>query len=325
MESWKIVTDIVSVDGNVYSQTSRYNYGPVWFNILSLQSMLTLDNSLQTVGYYVTAILTLVDLMISAWLFRIYGLMPACIFLINPVSIIITGYHRQFDNIAFLLGAISVTLYSRAIGRLSEIISLITLGFSLATKHILFLFPLWMYMRNKKNCFRLDVLAIPYLIFAFSFLFYINFESINGIVDNVFLYRSFNNSPLIRPLLSDYLFSNVPKFFCFIALMIFVGYKSRSSNLYDLLNKYSISLVIFSSAIANQYLAICVPAISTRPKNLFYFMFSILAGLFLIVHHDGLHVNFPFFSLSDINVYSGCTWLLLIGLVSDCLKDKKYV
>ena len=40
IESWYIVADIMRHGGNVYAETGRYNYGPVWFFILHVLDVL---------------------------------------------------------------------------------------------------------------------------------------------------------------------------------------------------------------------------------------------------------------------------------------------
>ncbi len=37
--SYRIVADIMANDGNVYLETQRYNYGPIWFYILSFLAL----------------------------------------------------------------------------------------------------------------------------------------------------------------------------------------------------------------------------------------------------------------------------------------------
>ncbi|CAM8376021.1 hypothetical protein MCEMHM7_00896 [Candidatus Methylopumilus planktonicus] len=34
VDSYRVVADIVARGGNVYQETGRYNYGPIWFYIL---------------------------------------------------------------------------------------------------------------------------------------------------------------------------------------------------------------------------------------------------------------------------------------------------
>jgi hypothetical protein len=102
-ESHLIVGKIVSSGGNVYAETSRYNYGPIFSLCLGLFYYLSsfLGNPSFAYRMFIVCFLTCFDIALSFLLYKKYKSMSiAALFFLNPVSIIITGYHNQFDVLA---------------------------------------------------------------------------------------------------------------------------------------------------------------------------------------------------------------------------------
>jgi hypothetical protein len=87
------------------------------------------------------------------------------------------------------------------------------------------------------------------------------------------------------------LLHHAPPFTLFIATMLFLGLLWRPQKAIESLHFYLISLVVFSSAIANQYLAICIPSIATQ-WNLAYGIYTFIGTIFLLVDYDGLHIHY---------------------------------
>src|SRR5579859_6127536 len=150
-ESCRVIAGLMEEGKNVYANTDRYNYGPVLFNLLYVLDVVAGRNPEVFRGLLV-ALLSLADAGIAWILWRKYGLRAGVLFFLNPVSIMITGYHNQFDNVAVLLGLCSVILYGedfakRPGGRQYGALGI--LGLSLMTKHLLFVFPLWLAVKQK--------------------------------------------------------------------------------------------------------------------------------------------------------------------------------
>lgn len=116
-DSFEIVRGLVERGENVYAGTVRYNYSPVWFLLLGLFGRVSELAGLPF-HFVIRAFLTFVDVGIAlllaaaAWRLGRSPALPALIFLANPVSIAVTGYHGQFDNLAtlFVLAAVVVQL-----------------------------------------------------------------------------------------------------------------------------------------------------------------------------------------------------------------------
>ena len=292
MESYRIVADIVAKGGDVYAETNRYNYGPVWFHILhALDSLPWIaGDRLTTLHWKVACFLTIVDIGICLTLFRSYGTTVAALFFLNPISIMITGYHSQFENFAILLGLLSVGLLDRQKGNRWMWLGLVLLGLSLSIKHILFLFPLWLAIKQKYWSRKLLFAGLPYVIFLAGFVTYLPHDA-HQILKNVFLYRSWNNAPLWSDFAPGFVHHVAGPFILFIGTMLFLGLVWRTKESIESLHLYLISLVTFSSALANQYLAICVPSIATQ-WNLAYGAYTFIGSAFLLVDHDGMHFHY---------------------------------
>lgn len=309
MDSWRIIADIMNQGGNVYFETYRYKYGPIWFHILHALDAL-LPPSLQTVQalhYKIAFFLTLVDVGIALILFRSLGLLVATLFFLNPISIIITGYHGQFDNVAVLLGLLAVLFLKDLANPKKCIAALILLGLSLSVKHILFIFPLWLAFKQPTWRAKCLTMFIPYGVFLIGFLPYWNggqsmpvygndenglwgVVGQTGLVENVFLYQSFNNAPFWRALLPNVIFDYLSPTLLFIGTLILLGYWWRKKGAHETLNLYLIAVVAFSSAIANQYLTIPTAGIATQ-WNWFYASYTAISTLQLAADWPGLHIG----------------------------------
>ncbi len=140
VDSYFIVAGILRHGGNVYLETKRYNYGPIWFYLIHLLDWLAggRENILRCL---IAGFLSLVDFGIFLVLLRRVGKLAASLFFLNPVSILITGYQSQFDNLVILMGLWAIHLFGddfdQPVNR-RKFYGLLVLGLSLMTKHLLF-------------------------------------------------------------------------------------------------------------------------------------------------------------------------------------------
>ena len=194
MDSWQIVAGIADHGDNVYSSTDRYNFAPGWFHILHALNLLAGHNP-AVFRYFVAGFLSLGDVGIFFILWRRFGKLAAGWFFLNPISVIITGYQCNFDNLAILLGLLAVLLmgdeFDQPLGR-RKLLGLVVLGLSLVIKHVFFAFPFWLAVKQKGLRQKLVVILMPVSLFALSFVPYWHTGS-QGIIQNVFRYRSFTN------------------------------------------------------------------------------------------------------------------------------------
>lgn len=320
VESYGIVARIMAEGGNVYNETPRYNYGPVWFHVLHALDQLG-PGGAQALRWKVAALLTLVDVGIFAFLVRRYSLAAGCLFFLNPVSVLITGYHSQFDNLAVLVALLAVAHFDPNEGRLNRWTCMAALGLSLTIKHLLFVFPFWLALKERSWSGRLVVLTTPVLLFLLAFLPYLP-HGAAGIAVNVFLYRSKDNGPLWSTILPDSVLAAAPMTAFFILALLALGWWTRRKSPLESLHYYLIGLVAFTSAMANQYLAICIPALAVR-WNWVFALYSFVGGVYLAVHRSGLASQTVqgLLSWRGELAYPLLAWLLAAGLLVAMLRD----
>jgi hypothetical protein len=319
-ESFRIVTEIASRGGNVYAETSRYNYGPVWFNLLHLFDRMgsVLSNRPCAFRLLLVTFLTGVDLCIFSLLFRSFGRRAALMFLLNPIGIVITGYHNQFDNLAVLTGLVAVLIYEkRLMPKCRDPLwpSLAVLGVSLVIKHDLFAFPLWMALKCTSWRRAIATAAVPIGIFFASFVPYWS-TSRDGIIAHVFLYPSFDNAPLWHIVVPGALQAIITPKVLFALALIVGGWLFRGLPATHSLLLYTLVLVSFSPAVANQYLAIVVPAVAVY-WNVPFGLYSLLGSLLVAGNADGLHFDAlaALLPKSNVRAYDAPMLTLLLGLI----------
>jgi hypothetical protein len=252
---------------------------------------LSQTNRVPIFRYTIAGLLSLVDVGIFVILLRKIGRLAAYAFFLNPIAIIITGYHSQFDNLALLVGLLSVLLMGDDFEKplnVRKLIGLAVLGLSLATKHILFAFPLWLAVKQKGLLRKAAVVLVPTTVFVAGFVPYW-FTGKEGILRNVFAYESMDFQVFYR------LF--VPRFFQGLAsatvvwlfMLVFFAFVFRTRRALPSLLLYTCVLVVASPAMANQYLAIVVPFISSY-ANLFFVAYTIIGTWHLLIDGAGFNI-----------------------------------
>ncbi|HEY6147250.1 MAG TPA: hypothetical protein VIZ69_06110, partial [Thermoanaerobaculia bacterium] len=186
--------------GNVYAETRRYNYSPLWglllaaFDALGRASRLGL---LRTVGLF----LFCVDAG-TAWLVaRLFasragpdefpaagGAAAGLLFFANPVSVLVSSWHLQFDGLSIFFLLLAILAHENAGNRRNACAAWLSL--SLLAKHVTWFHPLLFARRDGLR--RAGWYAVPYAAFAASFLPYA--ASWREIRDHVFRYRSLSGN-----------------------------------------------------------------------------------------------------------------------------------
>ena len=340
-ESYCIVGKIVGNFGNVYAETSRYNYGPLFFCIQGLSYWLAnlFPNWISAFRIIIISILTCADLGITAFICKKFGRKKAIIFFLNPVSIIITGYHNQFDNIAVLFALLSIYFYNEEKDfNKKDFLFVLFLSLSLITKHILFIFPFFILIKKELPLKKRALYSfVPPLVFLFSFVPFAiqSKEALSGIINNVFLYKSFNNYPLLNFIepVSNFLSLDV----FVIKMSLIVGLLIRKKNYDTQLFIYFIALVSLSSAIANQYLAIPLASLIILDKKWYKYVYIIPTTIYLLLEKDGLKL-FDKFIINKMpnqiiscceffinHAYSICAWILFVFLIYNIVNKEKEI
>ncbi len=311
LQSWAIVASVLDSGGNVYAETARYNYAPVWIQVIGVASWFSslFDDEIGAFGLFFTLLLTAVDVGLCLLLRRKGGDMVALLFFLNPISILISGHHRQFGNLALLLGLVAAHLFDRSDpDRLDSKawLGMLVLGLSLTTKHLLFALPWWLALKRRRLVHGLVVFTVPVALFLASFLPYWS-EGSDGIVQNVFLYRFVPNAPLwngwMPPLIADL----VPATVGLLAALTLGGLVLRKVAAFPSVLLYTALLVVASPAMANQYFALVAPFLAWF-LNVFAVVYVIGATALLLVSPDGLHLTA---AVDPVWLYtSGVSWLV---------------
>lgn len=274
LESWALFSELVRDGKNVYAETYRNPYGPLWAYLCAGAGYLSvhLFGSASLVAFHrlLALFLSLVDVAIAGLLVRRHSLLVGAIFLLNPISLLITGFHSQFENLAILFAFIACLLLE---DRSRYGLAMAVLGLSLVVKHILIFLPLWFLFRPGASRRERALSLVPFAVFGASFLPFIGDErGLEGVIEHVFLYDSFHLDGFFPHFLQSFVplkgielaFSWVPLFsgfkFVWLAAMMLTGFAVRDRSYREQLLVYLVAVVVFSSAIADQYLTIPMAA-----------------------------------------------------------------
>ncbi len=336
LESYWLVSEAVVKGRSVYAETTRYNYGPIWYLLLGNFRQIAGAFYIDNIYYFhilIAAFLTIVDVTIALMLRRSYGASASLFFFLNPVSILITGYHSQFDNFAILLAFAACSRLARGNTRADirkTIFSMALLGLSLATKHICLFLPFWLWWayRDESVKIRTSILLVSYGIFGLLFLpFALDPNSVAGIIRNVCKYGSFYGNGLIFQFLNLFVdISFVETYFklsfakgAFIFLAIFSGafWTGRVEGKYkaeELFFIYIIILVAFTPSMADQYLAIPLIALARYHKYIAVWLYSLAGTVVLLSSPTNIMLD-RFSELRFIGYQQVQTWLAILLLI----------
>lgn len=317
LQSWALVAEIVENGGNVYAETDRYNYGPVWSWVLHGfgSTALYFQHPGRAFILFLALLLTLADLGIMAVLYRRFGAPAALLFFLHPVSMMVSGYKFQFDNLAIFIGLVAL----EAMDRRTENgwwwwVGLGLLGVSIATKHVLFAFPLWIAVKEEGWTRKISAVVIPVAIFFVSFVPYWT-EGHAGILRNVFGYSPGRLQPFWEGLVPPLIGAVMPSSVWFFGSMVLFALVFRRYPRHGSLLFYILVLFVFSPEMANQYLAIPLAAVAVY-MNFPFALYSLAAT----AHFLKQMPNSPYPGLlswipAPLVDYPVCTALALAGLV----------
>jgi hypothetical protein len=308
-DSWVIIAK-VPLGGNVYA-TDRYNFAPGWFLILHILYFLSGHNP-AAFRYFVPGFLSLVDAGIFYILWRKFGRLAGCWFFLNPISIVVSGYQNNFDNIAILAGLLAVFLikdeFDKPLGR-RAILGLALLGISLVLKHVFFAFPFWLAIKQRGFGQKILMVAIPVSIFLLSFVPYWPGGK-NEIIQNVFLYRSYTTDffyNMFLPRFVQFMFSSQSVWvFCLVIFAFICRQKSTLETMF----LYTCVMVATPPANINEYLAIPLCFVATH-LNLFTILYTFFGSVHVLVDYNGLRLH----RISPTSCIDMAIYMLFLALV----------
>ena len=283
-ESYALVAGIARAGGDPYAETTRYNYSPLWAFVCVAAEAAAGALGTRPILVY-GALLLLADAATALLVFVLArrrnprgsaesrAALAALLFFANPVSILVSSRHLQFDGLAilFLLGAIAFSERAR------ELPAAVALSVSLLVKHVAGLHPLLFRRRPGAKGF-LPVI-LPYAVFAASLLPYA--VSWREIFRNVVSYRGVTGhygieAMVLLPGVPDW--APVPIFFAAVAVAI--ALLSRVELARASLRLFLV-ILIFAPGFGRQYCVwpIALGALFAGPGFLLY---SLVAGAFLV-------------------------------------------
>jgi len=313
------------LDGNNPYELNQFNYAPSWLAILV--GLRFFSTGVDEFRLYIAVFLLLTDLAIALILMKKGYSLAALLFFVSPIGIAISGQHQQIDSLAILVALIAVLI---AAGRMSGSVNardwalVGLLGLSLSIKHVFLLFPVWLFLRQGSIKKRLLYLIGPYVVFALALAF--PFLTATDVVfTSMVRYGGANNSPVLYFLLPDqamsWIISQDLTKVAFAVALVIVGYLFRRLPLFELALLYTVSALLFSWSVVNQYLAIPLAGVSVW-MNLGFAVWMLLGSVYLL--GDPLTLNFPILNqvhphlFQDFNVVSqdlfpwlAFGWLLL--------------
>lgn len=307
---------------NVYALTEKYNYGPFWFFTMKTLRLVAVTIGFEQMSpYFFTALLSFIDILLIFSIKYLFNWKVALFYWLSPVSIAITGYWRQFDNIALLFVLLSVIVFLKYQKKYSLkylVISMFLLGISLIYKHIFIIFPIWLLL-SEKSYKRWIIYSIPFLLFVGAFVpFIMNPAGLAGIKANVFGYKSTLFSPffevtglsIFTSLIDDYVN------FILLGIMLIIAFIYKKAAPSEKLLRYSMFILFFTPALASQYLIIgLLPAI--KKINTGFILFIITGGVYLITPH--------FNYLSVLNIWEAKIMIPMVCFMLGVLLSIKFI
>lgn len=300
--SYEIVTDILRHGGNVYVETSRYNYSPVWFYVLHTLDYVHQNHSGVPFHFVVRSFLTLIDagsfvlLVLIARRTNQSVCKTALFFYVNPVSFLITGFHGQFENVTvfLLLGGI-YCYYRWAFSRATLALLWIFSTAAMIIKHNVFYQVIIFIRQRTQGLLKTGLFfGASVLLFLLSFIPHLNKESWDAIVNNAFLYSSSTNwygtTFLIKLSCLKYLF---------LLGLLWFSYRRISDDLIDRALCGMLFFLTFTTGLGIQYFVLPIALGALRPSPA-YVIYSIVCGLFLL--GSGSNCHLPGFNCLNINL-----------------------
>ena len=185
--SYEHVAGIVARGGNVYAETSRYNYGPIWSLVLGGIYQLRAGTGLPF-HLIVRTFLSLVDVADAILLGLICkSLARSAIYMLSPVAILIVGLHGQFDNLAALPLLAAILLLERSSTPPEWIWMLGTLALCIKHLNVFCVWMLFCYAFPWRKAMLLFSASLA--VFLIEFIPWLDAGGPQGILQNVFLYR----------------------------------------------------------------------------------------------------------------------------------------
>lgn len=298
LESYHIVGKLINAGKNIYAETDRYNYSPLWALTLGFIKNVSyvFDNNELFFRVFIIILLSFADVFIAFWLWRQYNFFFFIIFLFNPLSIYITGFHNQFDNLAIAFALWSAFFIEKKDIK-KKLLGYLLLSLSICFKHLfIFILP-WLFFRAKLRKEKYLVF-LPVLIFLVLFLpFSFSNQGLKGIWENVFTYRNAYN------IYSFFIFKGIWRPLILLFLISFAFLLIKKEKLTKQFALYLLLITAFSPIAAGQYLIIPIVGHLVINPLLGLFYITIASGFIFFKISNFLSFIIPVFQLSTLSLF----------------------
>jgi len=292
MESFHHVAEIVAKGGNVYAETSRYNYSPAWFMVLGVLNRI--HTQLPAIPLFVliksfTSVIDLITLMVLLFICqheKLSMIKASIFFYLNPVSFLISGYHGQFENWAILMVLIGILAYLKLRHKapLAAALLWIFATAGLIIKHNIF-YELIICLNCAIKRYWLKILLFVVSVCAFLVLFIPYWATgSKGIIDNVFRYSS---GVGWYGIVSMFYLPELK--YVFIAAMFIFPLFLKGPDIITQCLLGMIFFLAFTTGIAAQYLILPVALGALRPSKGFM-LYSLAASVFVLGYTPNVYL-----------------------------------
>lgn len=220
------------------------------------------------------------------------------LYAINPVTILVTTLHGQFDVIPAFFVLLSIYLLNKK----QELLSILGLSFAVLTKTwpLLFIIPIARRIKNKKLLI-LIIFFLAIFVFIYTYLFKSSLVNIGKtLIYYQGLWGIWGTSELLGRLGKLGLFWQKLTTFIFLISFFSYSYINNKKSLTNEILNLLFFFFIFTTNFSIQYFAWIVPfLILVKPRNYFYLILLISVYLF----------SFYFFWLFCFNCGSTPNWL----------------
>jgi len=311
MQCWEVIADIAAKDGNVYNETHKYVYTPVFFEVLRVIKNIQLNFPSLTLHFLIKTFLSIIDLMTLGVLLliaknqKISPIKTALFFYLNPVSFLITGYHGQFENMAVLLIVIGIFAYIK-LKKFPLLANLALWLFStvgMIVKHnVLYEVLICLNHSIKRRWIIILLFTLSVGLFLATFLPYWA-DSKENIINDVFKHSS-GNAP--GRYSSDYGINSLIQLpflkYIFVLGMLTFPFLIKKKELMTQCILGFLFFLVFTTGIAVQYFVLPIALGALRPSKGFL-IYSIAASLFILgcfynvysLYFDAFKWNFVWF------------------------------
>jgi hypothetical protein len=214
----------------------------------------------------------------------------ALLFFSNPVSVLATGFHNQFENVSILFLLLAV--YFAEARPLRPLPVVAALSGSLLVKHIAWFHPLLFLRSRRRDGLSAAAGLAPYVVFALSFLPY--WRTRQQMVKNVLGYRSMSETYGTAVLTEHGLLPQwAPSVLFLVAAVVGVlAFRRLEVGRASLL--LFLVLLLFLPGIAEYYL-IWPIALGAVYRGAGFFVYTAVVSTFFLGSPDGLAVAFEHF------------------------------